>query len=268
MLPARRGTRVSPMSASSVTSGSLVHPPQGRSSPSHVGIILDGNGRWARARGLERIEGHRRGAETIRVAVEGCLSRGIPFLTLYAFSVANWLRPEPEIRGLMEVARGFAEGQLEFLAERSVRVELIGEPDEIPTPTRRAMEALLDATRDGSRLTLSIALSYGGRRDLVNAMRAIAARAKAGLVVPEEITERSLRSHLSTSRVPDPDLVIRTGGEKRLSDFLLFEAAYAELFFTDRLWPDFDDETLDEAVRTFARRERRFGKTSEQVATV
>lgn len=262
MLRGALGTRVSSMSASSVTS---VPSSQGRAVPSHVGIILDGNGRWARARGLERVEGHRKGAETIRVAVEGCLTRGIPYLTLYAFSVANWLRPETEIKGLMEVARGFAEGQLDFLAQRSVRVELIGEPDEIPTPTRRAMEALLDATSGGTRLTLSIALSYGGRRDLVNAMRAIAARAKAGLVVPEEITERSLRSHLSTSRVPDPDLVIRTGGEKRLSDFLLFEAAYAELFFTDRLWPDFDDETLDEAVRAFSRRERRFGKTSEQV---
>jgi len=234
--------------------------------PKHVGIILDGNGRWAAARGLPRQAGHEEGARAARRAIDACLAREIPYVTLYTFSVANWRRPPEEIAGLMHVARSFAEGNREDLARAGVRVEIMGELDDLPTPTRHAMDALVAATAGGRRLVVSLALNYGGRADLVSAIRSVAAQARAGTMIPEEVTERTLRSLLTTSRVPDPDLVIRTGGEKRLSDFLLFEAAYAELFFTDALWPDFTETMLDEALETYARRQRRFGLTGAQVA--
>lgn len=236
-----------------------------RTLPKHIAIILDGNGRWASARGLPRTKGHEHGAKAVRLAVRSCRERGVPYLTLYAFSIANWSRPKEEVEGLMRVCTEFAEGEREELMQRGVAVEIIGDLEDIPTPTRRAMERLVRDTAGGKSMTLALALSYGGRRDMVNAMRAIAVRARAGMVIPEEITEASLRSYLTTSAMPDPDLIVRTGGEKRLSDFLLFEAAYAELFFTETLWPDFTEATLDEAIVAFGRRQRRYGRTGEQV---
>jgi undecaprenyl diphosphate synthase len=200
--------------------------------------------------------------------VRSCRERGIPFLTLYAFSVANWSRPKEEVDALMRICAHFAERNREELVKRGVAVQIIGDLDEVPTPTRRAMERLVADTKDGRAMTLSLGLSYGGRRDMVNAVRALAVRARTGQVIPEEITEASLRSYLTTSEIPDPDLIIRTGGERRLSDFLLFEAAYAELFFTDALWPDFTEATLDEALAVYGRRQRRYGRTSEQVGAV
>jgi undecaprenyl diphosphate synthase len=234
--------------------------------PRHIAIILDGNGRWAEQRGLPRTRGHEHGAEAVRAAVRGCRERGIEHLTLYAFSVANWSRPRTEIEALMRLCTEFAERERAELVERGVAVQVIGDLDEAPTATRRAVDALVEATRGGREMTLTLALSYGGRRDMVNAMRAVAAQARAGLVMPEDIDESSLRSFLTTSSLPDPDLVIRTGGEKRLSDFLLFESAYAELFFSEVLWPDFDDKVLDEAIAVFARRERRYGRVGTAVA--
>jgi undecaprenyl diphosphate synthase len=242
------------------TDRNLAGSPPSPPLPRHIAIILDGNGRWAAARGLPRTKGHEHGASAVRKAVQGCRERGIRYLTLYAFSVANWSRPKEEIDGLMRVCAEFAERERADLIERGIAVEAIGDLEEIPTPTRRAMESLLRDTAGGKAMTLSLALSYGGRRDMVNAMRALAVRARAGLVIPEEINEESLRSFLTTSSLPDPDLVIRTGGEKRLSDFLLFESAYAELFFTSTLWPDFTEAVLDEAIAAFGRRERRYGK--------
>lgn len=233
--------------------------------PKHVAIILDGNGRWAAARGLPRTRGHQHGAQAVRLAVRACHDRGIPYLTLYAFSVANWSRPKEEIDALMRICQEFAEGEHDDLIRRGIAVQVVGDLEDIPTPTRRAMERLVEDTAQGTSMTLALALSYGGRRDMANAMRALAIRAKAGLVIPEEINETSLRNFLTTSAMPDPDLIIRTGGDKRLSDFLLFEAAYAELFFTDTLWPDFTEQTLDEALAAYAGRQRRFGKTGEQV---
>jgi undecaprenyl diphosphate synthase len=233
--------------------------------PRHVAIILDGNGRWAAARGLPRTKGHEHGAEAVRAAVRGCRERGIECLTLYAFSVANWSRPQEEIDVLMRLCAEFAEREREDLVARGVAVRVIGDLDEVPTPTRRAVEALVEATAGGREMTLALALSYGGRRDMVNAMRALAVRARAGLVVPEDIDEGSIRRFLTTSDLPDPDLLIRTGGEKRLSDFLLYECAYAELFFTETLWPDFTESVLDEAIAVFGRRERRYGRTSDQL---
>lgn len=233
--------------------------------PRHVAIILDGNGRWAQSRGRPRTDGHEHGADAVRAAVRGCRERNIRYLTLYAFSVANWARPLDEIEALMRLCAEFAERERAELCERGVSVVAIGDLENIPTPTRRAVEALVEATAGGEAMTLALALSYGGRQDVVNAMKQIAIHARAGLVIPEEISEKSLRRFLTTSELPDPDLVIRTGGERRLSDFLLFESAYAELFFTETLWPDFTDATLDEALAAYARRERRFGRTGAQV---
>jgi undecaprenyl diphosphate synthase len=233
--------------------------------PRHIAIILDGNGRWAAQRDLPRTAGHEKGASAVRLAVRSCCDRGIETLTLYAFSVNNWSRPKEEIDALMRICTEFAEGEREDLVRRGVRVIIVGELDDVPTKTRRAMERLVEDTAAGTTMTLALALNYGGRRDMVNAMRALAVRARAGLVIPEEITEESLRSFLTTSPLPDPDLIIRTGGERRLSDFLLFESAYAELFFADTFWPDFSEATLDEAIAAYTRRQRRFGRTSAQV---
>jgi undecaprenyl diphosphate synthase len=233
--------------------------------PGHIAIILDGNGRWAETRSMPRTAGHEHGAGAVRTAVYGCHERGVKTVTLYAFSAANWKRPKGEVDTLMRLCAEFAENELEELVKRGIEVRVIGDLDDLPTRTRRATEILVESTRGGSRMKLALALSYGGRQDMVSAIRQIAIRARAGLVIPEEVNERSIRGYLSTGDLPDPDLVIRTGGERRLSDFLLFECAYAELFFTETLWPDFTEKTLDEAIGAFARRQRRYGRTGEQV---
>lgn len=235
--------------------------------PGHIALILDGNGRWASKRGLPRTKGHEHGAGAVRTAVRSCRERGIRYLTLYAFSHANWSRPKDEIEALMRICTEFAEGEREELVARGVKAVIVGELDDVPTRTRRAMERLVADTAGGTKMTLALALSYGGRRDMVNAMRALAIRAKAGIVMPEEIDEDAIRSFLTTSELPDPDLIIRTGGEKRLSDFLLFESAYAELFFTETFWPDFTEATLDQALAAYARRQRRYGRTASQLAS-
>jgi undecaprenyl diphosphate synthase len=234
--------------------------------PRHIAIILDGNGRWASTRGLPRTKGHEAGAHKVRLAVRACHARQVPVVTLYAFSAANWSRPGEEVDNLMRICRGFAEEEREDLMARGIRVIVVGDlDDEVPTATRKATERLMQDTAGGTSMTLALALNYGGRRDMVSAMRAVAAQARAGLLLPEDIDAQSLRRFLSTSELPDADLVIRTGGEQRLSDFLPFEAAFAELFFTETLWPDFTEETLDEALAFYNRRQRRFGRTSEQI---
>jgi undecaprenyl diphosphate synthase len=232
--------------------------------PRHVAIMLDGNGRWAEQRGLPRARGHERGADAVRAAVRGSRVRGIATLTLYAFSVANWSRPKEEVDALMQLCTEFCRREQEDLVAQDIRVRVIGDLDEVPTATRHAVEDLIEATSGGRGMTLALALSYGGRQDVLNAMKQIAIQARAGLLIPEEISESSVRRFLTTGDLPDPDLVIRTGGEQRLSDFLLFESAYAELFFTETLWPDFTEETLAEALDAYARRERRFGRTGAQ----
>jgi undecaprenyl diphosphate synthase len=234
--------------------------------PRHIALILDGNGRWASQRGLPRTQGHEHGANAVRTAVRGAHDRHIEYLTLYAFSVNNWSRPKDEVDALMRICTEFAEGEHDELVRRGVRVRIVGELDDVPTRTRRAMERLIGDTAGGAEMTLALALNYGGRRDMVNAVRALAIQARAGLVMPEEIDEVSLRRTLTTGDLPDPDLIIRTGGERRLSDFLLFESAYAELFFTETYWPDFTEATFDEALSAYARRQRRYGRTGRQVA--
>lgn len=233
--------------------------------PKHVAIIMDGNGRWAEQRGLPRTDGHAEGARAVRDAVETAARIGIDYLTLYAFSNANWARPRAEVEALMRLLVDFCKRERAELRAQSIRVNVIGQLDELPTGTRQAVEDLMAYTADGERMTLSLALSYGGRQDIVEAARALAVRARAGLVLPEEIDDQALHREMTTSSLPDVDLLIRTGGEARLSDFLLFEAAYAELVFLPIMWPDFTPQTLVDCVASYGSKERRFGKTSAQV---
>lgn len=233
--------------------------------PRHVGIIMDGNGRWAGARGLERSAGHTHGVEAANRAYRAAFERGVEHLTLFAFSHSNWKRPKDEVEMLMRLCGDFAQQNREEWIARGIRLQVIGDLEELPTPARRAVETTVQATAGGTSMVLTLALDYGSRNDLVGAVRAIAARAHAGLLLPEEVDERMLRAHLTTGCVPDADLIIRTGGEKRLSDFLMFESANAELVFLDEMWPDFTEAMLDYALAAFARRQRRFGRTSEQL---
>jgi undecaprenyl diphosphate synthase len=233
--------------------------------PEHVAIIMDGNGRWAKARGLARAEGHAEGARAVRDAVETATRVGIKYLTLYAFSVANWARPRIEVEALMHLLVDFAKSERAELRQNGIRVKVIGSIEDLPTTTRHAVEDLIAYTAEGDRMTLTLALSYGGRQDLVEAARALAVKARAGLVLPEEIDERCFHRHMTTDSLPDVDLLIRTGGETRLSDFLLYESAYAELLFLPIMWPDFKPETLLDALAQYGKKERRFGLTSEQL---
>jgi undecaprenyl diphosphate synthase len=239
--------------------------------PRHVAIVMDGNGRWARSRGLERVMGHDRGARAVREVVRTCRERGVPYLTLYAFSLDNWARPKLEVGALMRLLIRFSQRECAELKEKHIAVRVVGDIDALPSPTRRAVDKLIEDTNtlppgvQKPAMTLSLALSYSGRQDIVNAMRAIAALARAGQLGPEDIDRSNLRNHFSTSGLPDVDLLIRTGGEQRLSDFLLVEAAYAELYFTPVLWPDFRAADLLEAFAWYSGRERRFGRTGEQV---
>lgn len=233
--------------------------------PRHVAIIMDGNGRWAKARGLERVEGHSEGARAVRETVESCAKLGIEYLTLYAFSVANWARPPREVRALMSLLVYFANKEKEELRKNNVRVRVVGNLDDLPLLTRHAVEQLMVYTADCQGMTLSLALSYGGRRDIVDAARALAAKARAGLILPEDIDEAAFQREMSTDSLPNVDLLVRTGGETRVSDFLLFESAYAEFVFLPIMWPDFNADALALALDAYAGKERRFGLTSEQV---
>lgn len=236
-----------------------------KSLPRHVAIIMDGNGRWAQQRGLQRYEGHAQGARAVRETVETAARLGIEFLTLYAFSVANWQRPRIEVEALMRLLARFAKQEQAELRSLGIRVGVIGALEDLPSTTRHAVQELIRATADGDRMTLSLALSYGGRHDVIEAARALAAQVHAGLLLPEEIDEARLRAQMTTHSLPDVDLLIRTGGEARVSDFLLFESAYAELLFSEVMWPDFRPEHLLGAIDVYRGKERRFGLTSEQL---
>jgi undecaprenyl diphosphate synthase len=236
-----------------------------KTTPRHVAIIMDGNGRWAKRRGMLRFEGHSKGARAVRATVETAASLGVEYLTLYAFSVANWQRPRIEVEALMRLLTRFAKQERDELRQRGIRVKVIGHLEDLPTTTRRAVQDLMDYTAGGDGMTLTLALSYGGRQDLAEAARALAVRVRAGLMLPEEIDERALRAQMTTHGMPDVDLLIRTGGESRVSDFLLFECAYAEFVFLPIMWPEFTGDSLIQAFQMYAGKERRFGLTSEQV---
>jgi undecaprenyl diphosphate synthase len=233
--------------------------------PKHVAIIMDGNGRWAKARGLPRHAGHLEGAKAVRHAVETASRGGIEYLTLYAFSTNNWARPTAEVEALMALMVDFAHRECNELKQNGVRVRVIGQVERLPAYTRNAIDELVNATRDGQRMTLTLALSYGARQDVLQAMKTVAAKVSLGELAEGSLDEASLRAAMSTHFLPDVDLLIRTGGESRISDFLLLEAAYAELMFLPCMWPDFKPETLQQAVADYRGVERRFGLTSEQV---
>ena len=223
--------------------------------PDHVAIIMDGNRRWARGRGLSEADGHAAGVEKIRWLVEHTLRRGIPYLSLYAFSRENWARPDGEVVALFRLLEQAIRAETPELVRRGVRVRLLGRLDELPSDLRDSIDEALAATDGGARLTLAVAFNYAGRTEIVDAVRAIVA---GGLNV-DEVDESAIAARLYTVGIPDPDLVIRTGGEQRLSNFLIWQSAYAEFWSCDVLWPDFDDTAYDAALEAFARRSRRFG---------
>ncbi len=227
---------------------------------------MDGNGRWARTRGQVRWEGHSAGAKSVRLAVESAVELGLQYLTLYAFSVNNWQRPRLEVEALMRLLTHFAKKEQAELIRQNVRVKVVGHLRDLPRGPRNAVEHLMKATAHCTGLTLSLALSYGGRDDVVQAVQRISERARAGELDPSEITGDLLRAEMSTSFLPDVDLLIRTGGQSRVSDFLLLECAYAELHFVDVMWPEFRRQHLLDAVDQFRGIERRFGLTSQQLA--
>lgn len=233
--------------------------PGNAQAPTHVAVIMDGNGRWATARGLPRIAGHQRGADAVRVAVEGCRDLGISYLTLYAFSSENWKRPPAEVDDLMGLLRLYLRRELAELDANGVRVRFIGEREQLAADIVSLIELAESTTEANTALTLVIALNYGSQDEIVRACRSIAADVKADRISIDSVDKALFPKYLETAGIPDPDLIIRTSGEQRLSNFLLWQAAYAELIFIDTNWPDFTQQTLEDAISEFHRRERRYG---------
>ena len=227
--------------------------------PRHVAIIMDGNGRWAKARGLPRLKGHEEGAESVRSAIRSCRDFGIEYLTLYAFSVENWVRPPSEIRGLMSLLRRFLKEQEYELHENQVRLRVIGRISDLPKMVQSGLKKVMKATEHYTKGQLVLALSYGGRTEIANAAKQIAAKAVAGEIKPKNIDEAAVAAHLYAPDIPDPDLMIRTSGEMRLSNFLLWQLSYSEFYITDVLWPDFREKEFAEAIAAYSQRQRRFG---------
>jgi undecaprenyl diphosphate synthase len=226
--------------------------------PSHVAIIMDGNGRWAARRGLPRIQGHERGTDNIRRITRAAGEFGIKYLTLWAFSTENWRRPSEEVEGILRILGEVLDREVDELHRQGAQLRHIGSLAELPEATRRAVLEAIELTRNNDRLVLTLAFNYGGRQEIVSAVRSLLSLH----VNPEDITEEHLRQHLFTRDLPDPDLVIRTSGEHRMSNFLLWQAAYAELFFSPVLWPDFGPEDLEAALNDYSQRERRFGRVA------
>lgn len=233
--------------------------------PRHVAIIMDGNGRWAKEKGQDRLYGHFHGVESVRNIVEGSVELGLEYLTLYAFSTENWDRPEPEVTGLMELLVDNMRKETPVLKKNNIKLHVIGDMQMLPEHARNELLEVLAETKDNTGMNLIMALSYSSRWELVNAVKNIAADVQAGKIEPASITQDTLQAYLTTSAFPDPELMIRTSGEYRISNFLLYQLAYAELYFTNVRWPDFRKENLYEAIIDFQGRERRFGKISEQV---
>ena len=227
--------------------------------PRHIAVIMDGNGRWARERGLPRIEGHRRGSESVRACTTACVEAGVPHLTLYAFSKENWQRPADEVGALMLLLDRFLAERAAEIMERNIRLQAIGHLQDLPDKVRRRLEDTIAKSAGNTAMTLTLALSYGARTEIVDAVRQIAREAKAGTLDPEQIGEETVNSRLYTAGTPDPDLLVRTSGEMRISNFLLWQISYAEIVVTPKLWPDFTKEDLFSAMQEYARRNRRYG---------
>ena len=233
--------------------------------PKHLAIIMDGNGRWAKQQGLLRALGHESGTKSVKVIIEASAKLGIEFLTLYAFSTENWNRPKLEVETLMRVLINSLKKELTTLQKNNIKLNAIGNLEKLPKSAQKELLDVIDKTKDNSQMTLTLALSYGSREELVSAVRNICNKVKNNIISIDTIDDSIINEHLYTQNLPDVDLLIRTSGEHRISNFLLWQIAYAELYFTDILWPDFKEQDLYEAIISYQKRERRFGKTSEQI---
>ena len=233
--------------------------------PKHLAIIMDGNGRWAKQKGMLRVFGHENGTKAVRETVESCAKLGIENLTLYAFSTENWNRPKLEVDTLMKLLVNSLKNELPTLQDNNIKLNTIGNTSQLPESARKQLMEVIELTKNNNRMTLTLALSYGSREEIVSAVKAIAEKIKTNNLEISDISESTINQHLYTSNLPDVDLVIRTSGEQRISNFLLWQVAYAEFYYTDILWPDFREKDLHEAIISYQKRERRFGKTSEQI---
>ena len=233
--------------------------------PRHIAIIMDGNGRWAKRRNQPRVFGHRQGAKSVRKVVEATARLGINNLTLYAFSTENWNRPKHEIKTLMKLLVNALKNELGLMMKNNIRLNAIGHTDMMPTNVQQELQEVLDETKENTGLVLTLALSYGARQEILRAVQEISHTVKNNILSVENVDDNIINKHLYTQNLPDVDLLIRTSGEVRISNFLLWQIAYAELYFTDELWPDFNETSLHKAIADYQKRERRFGKTSEQI---
>jgi undecaprenyl diphosphate synthase len=233
--------------------------------PKHLAIIMDGNGRWAKQRGKHRVFGHENGVKTVRTVVENCVKIKIEYLTLYTFSTENWKRPKIEIDTLMRLLVSSLKKELKTFQKNNVRLNTIGSISSLPSRAYKELTEVMEKTKENTGMTLTLALSYGSREELQSAIKAISIKVKNNIISPDDIDETIINNHLYTHNLPDVDLLIRTSGEHRISNFLLWQIAYAELYFIDVFWPDFSEHHLVEAIKNYQNRERRFGKTSEQL---
>jgi len=233
--------------------------------PKHIAIIMDGNGRWAKKQGMARAFGHKNGAKSVRQIVEGCAEIGVENLTLYAFSTENWNRPKLEVQTLMRLLISSLKKEIKTLHDNNIKLCAIGNLGTLPTNVHKELVEVMEKTKFNTRMILTIALSYGSREELISTFKEISIKVKNNIISPEKIDESIINEHLYTRNLPDVDLLIRTSGEQRISNFLLWQIAYAELYFTNTLWPDFTKEDLYHAIIEYQKRERRFGKTSEQI---
>lgn len=233
--------------------------------PQHVAVIMDGNGRWAKARGKSRVTGHRQGAKAVKQVTEACAELGVKYLTLYAFSLENWNRPKLEVTALMELLVKTIRKEIKTLMDNDIKLSTIGHTDQLPKACQKKLNEAMEITRDNKRMELILALSYSSRWEIINATKRISADIEAGNLKGDSIDEQVFDSYLNTANIPDPELMIRTSGEQRISNFLLWQIAYTELYFTDVLWPDFGKEELYQAILSYQNRERRFGMISEQL---
>lgn len=233
--------------------------------PKHLAIIMDGNGRWAKQQGMLRAFGHENGTKSVKLTVENCAKLGIENLTLYAFSTENWSRPKLEVETLMKLLISSLKKELDTLIKNDIKLNAIGNIDKLPKSAQKELSEVIEKTNTNTRMTLTLALSYSSREEIIHAIKNIASKVKNNIISIDSIDDSILNKHLYTHNLPDVDLVIRTSGEHRISNFLLWQIAYAEFYFTDVLWPDFTEEHLYEAIISYQKRERRFGKTSEQI---
>jgi undecaprenyl diphosphate synthase len=236
--------------------------------PRHIAIIMDGNGRWAQQRGLPRIEGHRHAATAVRETVERCAQLGVGYLTLYSFSLENWKRPETEVHGLMSLYAQYLASERATIMDNNVRLVQVGRREGLPAHVLRELDETIEASRENTGLTLCLALNYGSRAEIVDAVRQLAGRVERGELQAEAIDERAISGALYTAGIPDPDLVVRTAGEMRISNFLLWQISYAELYVTEVLWPDFREQDLYTAIKSYVRRERRYGAVKNAAEAV